>query len=392
MLAEGWFLHKKNGRSLVKEMAVNYLQSCPMDAILFTQGDNDTYPLWYAQQVEGHRQDVRVMNIGLLNTGWYQKQMTKAQFLSEPVDFGVDSREFRGNRLLYIPFRKEESKAMHLQNVIDYVISDQDSTKYGGGEVYHDQLPTTEIVHEVGSDTMRWNLGRSYILKANLGMLGIINSEFPDRPVLFCSSLGPSNQLGLSHYLRQNGMANLLTSQYAESIEDGINIDDLDRDYDFFMHRCELRGIKQDWSVQDEDAHRIAWSYRTAMLRVALAFVEAGDYAKAGALAKRMETEIPISNYSYEDEVDDLIQLHFKIAEGEIAIQLAKRELALQLDRVEVISNLQEDLSATVGKQLEGYLERIESVMLILKEHDRLDAIQEERARFGALSQNFLSD
>lgn len=390
MLAEGWFLHKKNGRSLVKEMAVNYLRSCPMDAILFTKGDNDTYPLWYAQQVEGHRQDVRVMNIGLLNTDWYQMQMTEAQFGSEPVNFGIDSKHFRGNRLLYLPYQKKESLTMQLSEFIDYVVSDEDSTKYGS-DVKHDQLPTTEITHQIGSDTMSWNLGRSYLLKANLGMLGIINSEFPERPIAFCSSMGPSDHMGLGRYLRQNGMADLLTLKKSTSNEKGINIDDLQRDFDFFMHQCDLNGMGQDRSVYEEDAHRIAWSYRTAVLRTANALADTGKRAMASALLSRIEEEIPSTIFPFGDEAQDLIELYFRVNEPETAIQLSKDVLKRNLDRVEAVSNLREEVSYTVANELESFLESIERTMLLLKEHDRLDAIQEERARFGALGKEFLA-
>jgi len=392
MLAEGLFLHKKNSRGMVKEMALNYLRSVPMDGILFTQGDNDTYPLWYAQQVEGYRQDVRVMNIGLLNTDWYQSQMTKAQFGAEAVNFGIDSKHFRGNRLLYLPYRLEDSESMELQDFIDYVVSDEDSTKYGGGELKRDQLPTTEMVLRVGSDTMSWNLGRSYLLKANLGILGIINSEFPERPVAFCSSMGPSNHLGLGRYLRQNGMANLLTTNRSESNESGINIDDLQRDFDFFMHQLDLRGMKRDRSVYDEDAHRIAWSYRTSVLRTATALADSGKKSMASALLLRFKEDIPNSTFPYEDEITDLIALHFDIDEADQAIQLAKEELKINLDRIEVISNMRVEISNTVGKDLESYLENIERVMLVLKVFKRLDSIQEERARFGALRNNFIEE
>lgn len=392
MVAQGWFMHKKNGRSLVKEMAVNYLRSCPMDAILLTQGDNDTYPLWYAQQVEGHRHDVRVMNIGLLNTGWYQSQMTKAQFDSEPVDFGIDSKEFRGNRLLYLPYRKDKSAPMSVESFLDYAVSREDSTRYGGADNLHDQLPTTDLLHVVDGDTMSWNIGRSYLLKAHLGILGIINSEFPERPIGFCSSIGPSNQLGLGHYLRQNGMANLLVSEYAESTENGVSIDDLQRDFDFFMHQCEMNGMHNDRSVYEEDAHRIAWSYRTAILRTATTLADSGKKAMAASLVDRAMKEIPASIFPYEEEVVDLISLLFRVNEPVKAIELAKADLQLNLDRIEAVSNMREEIGSTVGKELEGFLENVERTMLVLKEQDRLDAIQEERARFGALGTSFLAD
>lgn len=94
MAKENWDDHDRSGRYTARDMAANYLESCDKNAILFTVGDNDTFPLWYAQDVENIRTDVRVCNLMLLNTDWYIDQMKRKAYESEPMPFSLEKEEY----------------------------------------------------------------------------------------------------------------------------------------------------------------------------------------------------------------------------------------------------------------------------------------------------------
>ncbi len=99
MVSQNWDDHDRSGRYTTRDLAANYLNSCAPNAILFTYGDNDTFPLWYAQEVEGIRTDVRVVNLSLLSTDWYTEQMTRKAYTSEKLPISFKFEQYRqGNR------------------------------------------------------------------------------------------------------------------------------------------------------------------------------------------------------------------------------------------------------------------------------------------------------
>ena len=97
-----WDDHDRSGRYTAYEMAVNYLESCDKNAILFTIGDNDTFPLWYAQEIEGIRTDVRVVNTSLLSTDWYINQMKRKAYESDPIPSSLSADKYRHGTRDYI--------------------------------------------------------------------------------------------------------------------------------------------------------------------------------------------------------------------------------------------------------------------------------------------------
>jgi hypothetical protein len=130
MAQQGWDDHDRSGRYTALAIAENYLNSCAKDAILFTNGDNDTFPLWYAQEVEGIRTDVRVVNLSLLNTEWYIDQMKRKAYDSDPVPFSLTKDKYRqGNHDVTYIIENEELKGRFVDVKALFGILLQDDSK-----------------------------------------------------------------------------------------------------------------------------------------------------------------------------------------------------------------------------------------------------------------------
>jgi hypothetical protein len=229
MATENWDDHDRSGRYIARDVAYNYLNSCAPNSILITVGDNDTFPLWYLQEVEGIRTDVRVVNLLLLSTDWYIGQMQKKYYHTDAVPMSLKGDKIRkGKReIVYLPEYIKDYQ--DIKNAIDFVASDDSAQKMiiGKGDTldyllsrnFILQVDTAEIIKNGtinAADTsklepsMSFRINKSYIEKGDLMLLDILAQNNWKRPV-YCTSPGAFGTFGLQRYLRLEGFAYRLT-------------------------------------------------------------------------------------------------------------------------------------------------------------------------------------
>lgn len=230
MAKDGYDDHDRSGRYTARDFAVNYLESCAPNAIIFTQGDNDTYPLWYAQEVEGIRTDVRVVNLSLLGVDWYIEQLKYKMNNADPVKLIHTPDKYLGNKRDVTRYfdtkRIPQDKPLELKNVIEFIAKDDRSVQVPltSGE-YINYLPTkllkitvdsaAIVRNNVLSDSLRpqmvkemvFNVGRNNLLKNDLIVLDIIASNLWERPIYFAVSVAPDAYVGLQKYFQLEGLA-----------------------------------------------------------------------------------------------------------------------------------------------------------------------------------------
>lgn len=227
MAAEEWDDHDRSKKQTARDLAKNYLESCAPNAILFTFGDNDTYPLWYAQEVEGIRKDIRVINYSLLGIDWYINQMRYKVNESAPIDVIWSADQIEGGKRDYVRFFEREgitdqNRYVDLYSLMhDFIGSDdpsaqlqmQDGTMMNYLPVKKVSLPvdiatvrkngTVEPGDSVATE-IRFDLPKDMLLKNDMAVLNIIAANKWSRPIYFTSPFG---ELGFSQYLRSEGQA-----------------------------------------------------------------------------------------------------------------------------------------------------------------------------------------
>lgn len=230
MASQEWDDHDRSTKYTPRDMATNYLESCAPNAILFTYGDNDTYPLWYAQEVEGVRPDIRIVNLSLLGTDWYIRQMKQKMNDSEPLPITMPNDKFEQGVRDVIYFNdKGITTPIELKEVFDFMTSDNPETKveYQSGDV-ENYLPTKNFKMTINADNlvkngvitatdkdrvtpeMDWKYASNYVTKDNLAMMDILAHNNWKRPVYFAITVGSENLMGLDKYLYCEGFANRL--------------------------------------------------------------------------------------------------------------------------------------------------------------------------------------
>ncbi len=204
-----------------RDYAINFLESCDKNAIIFTYGDNDTYPLWYAQEVEKVRPDVRVINLSLIAVDWYIDQMRRKINESPAVKMTLKPEAIRGYKRNQIPIQKSD-KEMSAFDLLKY-IGEEHPVPASGGYTFESVAPTSKvyipvdrakaiasgIVSEQDSivDKISFTLPGSYMIKDDLAVLDIIANNAMERPVYFAVTCRPEKLLGMDDYMQLEGLA-----------------------------------------------------------------------------------------------------------------------------------------------------------------------------------------
>lgn len=264
---QGWDDHNRSNRTFARDIARNYLESCPPNAILFTQGDNDTYPLWYAQEVEHIRTDVRIINLSLLGVDWYINQLRHATNNTQPVNLTLTADKVLGdkrNQIVTAPSgNKFKDRVFELSDFIKFVGTDD--KKYmiysDGLQDYFNYVPSQNIRITVDSSElvkngivpadmkddmvtqMDFRLSHSTLLKNDLMVLDIVASNINTRPICFAISVTPDAHLGLQKYFMQTNMVYRLTPVETEDDHgqpDGYNKEmNTDIEYDLLVNHAD---------------------------------------------------------------------------------------------------------------------------------------------------------
>lgn len=262
---QNWDDHSRANHTGARDYAVNFLESCAENAILFTYGDNDTYPLWYAQEVEGIRRDVRVVNFSLLGVDWYINQLRHKVNDSPAVPMKIKASEIRGDRLNYVPYirdaRKNFDRPLPLSTILEQMNTDQ-PYRDDGGRVFYNHTSTQTAVLPVDVTLARRNGGIPasipdaqvptqivYSIKKEYGgwtkdeiaLMDIIatNAELGwQRPIYFAVTSDTKKMMGLIDYLQFDGMAyRLIPYKTPNNRQNGIGRIEFDTLYDKVMNK-----------------------------------------------------------------------------------------------------------------------------------------------------------
>ena len=346
MAAEEWDDHDRSKKQIARDLAKNYLESCAPNAILFTFGDNDTYPLWYAQEVEGIRKDIRVINYSLLGIDWYINQMRYKVNESAPIDVIWGADKIEGGKRDYIRFFEREgltdqNRFVDLYSLMnDFVGSDdqaaqvqmQDGTWMNYLPVKKVSVPVdiakvrkngaVEAGDSVVSD-MRFEIPKDVLMKNDLAVLNIIAANKWDRPIYFTSPFG---ELGFGQYLRNEGQSYRLVPVA------GQNMVNTRTSYDVLKNKFAFGSANIPGVYFDEENRRHLVSIRQSYAEAANQLAIQGDSAKARELLQiadknLLEENIPYAMVSRQNQHNTIsvqfVEAAYKAGDKKLAVKVS---------------------------------------------------------------------
>lgn len=231
MVSQTWDDHDRSGRYTTRDFGMNYLSSLEPDAIIFTNGDNDTFPLWYAQEVEGYRTDVRVVNMSYLTTDWYVDQQKLPSYDAAPIDMMATSDLYAHDKRQFNYFLNPDTTKVNVLAALKALYSDDANKNDWGlyefkypnmyipvdkeallksGRITEDELDSVEeYINADQRDEAEGGLRLSNVIALDLLATDIADGW--KRPVYFAMTVPESYYLNLTPYMRSTGMANEIT-------------------------------------------------------------------------------------------------------------------------------------------------------------------------------------
>ena len=357
LASNNWNDHDRSGRETAHAMAIKYLESCDSNAILFTIGDNDSFPLWYAQEIEGIRTDVRVVNTSLFQTDWYIDQMKRKAYESEPIPSSLAHDKYKYGTRDYIIKDTITSDTIPIKEFMNFITSDDPRTKYKhilqqngydiskirSQELNANYLPTENVRIPVNKETVLANnivplrdstkivpfidirIKGNALIKNRLLMLDIIANNNWERPIYFTGgAFGDDDYIWMKDYLQLDGLCYKLVPIQTK----------VDRANPFDMGRVDAEKMYQlvtkwQWGnsgdtdiYHDVETRKNGITYRGNLARLIEALINVNEVEKAEEIADLAMEKMPVDVFGYYTLLEPYISAYYELNSTSKARQL----------------------------------------------------------------------
>lgn len=412
LASENWNDHDRSNRYTALAMAKNYLNSCEPNAILYTIGDNDTFPLWYAQEIEGIRPDIKIINTGLFMTDWYIDQMKLKTYDAPPAPISFTHDQYVGDHLNYSAFIEKTDARWMLKDWLNFIASNDPQTKVemGNGQKI-DFYPTNKvripvdkaavIKHKVVAPQqydsivpyIDIEIGGRALYKNRLMMLDIISNNNWERPIYFTGgSFGDDDYLWMKDYLQLEGMVFKLVpiktplSKAPSPLDMGYI--DSDKMYTTVM--------KWDWGnsgssdiYHDPETRKNSITYRTNIARLMEQMINEGKVDKAKNLIDLAMKNMPMEHFGYYTMAEPFAGGYYAVGETQKARELLDKLIKKYQETLTYYSYLKPSEQQNIAIVIVSDIERYRSLLQVMKDRGDEQFYQKNVDAFNKMNQRF---
>lgn len=403
MAFQNWDDHDRSDRYTATALAKAYLNSCDPNAILYTIGDNDTFPLWYAQEIEHIRTDVKIVNTSLFMTDWYIDQMKTKTYESNPLPISFEHSEYVGDKLDYVAHIQKTESRWDIKDFINFIKNPKSTVEMQNGQTIH-FYPTNKIRIPIDKNTIIQNkvvaakfndsivpyidldIKGNALYKNRLMMLDVLANNNWKRPIYFSpGAFDDEDYLWLKNYLQLEGMVYKLVPIRTKIDKDTNPMDmggiDADKMYSIVM--------KWDWGNSDGDIYhdpetrKNSISYRSILSRLMDKLIAEGKMDKAKDVINLAMTKMPLEKFGYYSMVEPFAKGYYQVGEKAKAQELLGKLVSKYQENLNYYGKLglsdQNDIAIDIITDIERY----RSLLKVMKESGDIPFYNKNRAAFN---------
>ena len=418
LISQNWDDHDRSKRETAHAMAIQYLESCDPNAIIFTIGDNDTFPLWYAQEIEGVRRDVRVVCTSLFNVDWYIDQMKRKAYESAPIPSSLTHEQYKYGTRDYIIKEVVTEDTLSLNQFLGFITSDDARTKYKhvlqqqgydtSGQRNQDlnanYLPTENVRIPVDKATVLRNgivkakdsslivpyidikIKGAALYKNRLMMLDIIANNNWERPIYFTGgAFGDEDYIWMKDYLQLDGLVYKLVP-IKTPVEKNNPFDmgriDTDKMYDMVT--------SWDWGnngdpkmYHDVETRKNSLTYRGNLARLIEALIQEDKLEKAEEVADLAMAKMPVDMFGFYTLLEPYIGAYYELEATDKARDLYMDVSRKYQESLSYYSDLSEQNQSKYIQAIYSDIERYRSLVDVTTFYESDDFIKTEMGKFN---------
>ncbi|MNQ20049.1 hypothetical protein D3C85_331310 [compost metagenome] len=404
MASQNWDDHDRSGKYTAVAMAKSYLNSCDPNAILFTIGDNDTFPLWYAQEIEKVRTDIKIVNTSLFMTDWYIDQMKTKTYESNPLPISFVHDEYVGDKLDYVAHIPKIESRWDIKDFINFIKNPKSTVEMQNGQTIH-FYPTNKVRIPVDKNIIIKNkvvapkyfdsivpyidieIKGNALYKNRLMMLDLVANNNWERPIYFSGgAFDNEDYLWMKDYLQLEGMVYKLVPIKNAVPKDGSPLDmgqiDSDKMYTNVM--------KWDWGnsesnsiYHDPETRRNSITYRSNLSRLMNQLIAEGKKDKAKNIIDLAMTKMPLEKYDYYSLIDPFAEGYYAIGEKAKAQELLKKLIEKYRENLNYYGKLEPSDQTSIAIEIITDIERYRGLLQIMKKNNDLALYNESKIPFN---------
>lgn len=396
LASENWDDHDRSGRYTAHDFAYNYLIGLDDNALIFTNGDNDTFPLWYVQEVEGIRTDVRVCCMPFMPQDWYIDQLKRTYYGSKALPISMDNEQYRSGKRGYVPILDEIKQPYDLKELIEYATSEDTRTMRTSttgrtfsvipsktfvlpidkNQILKTGTVAPEQISRVDS-TIVWSMGQEQVYKDELVVLDILAHNNWERPMYYTTP-GQSGSVKLDNYLELQGLYYRLIPIKGErqtSMSGMVNSEIL---YNNLVNKFKYTNFNDPGVYQDETCRRMMQNLRNNFYRLVKELLHEGKNEKALAAMNKLEQVMPLKVVGYSFWDLEAVELWYLVGNAEKGREVARYAFESIKDNVEYYLSLPASKIPSVMSELSNSLRYEMPQLRQFMQNQKEDAMMKE--------------